>query len=69
MIFVNKDQFKVSEETLTGQQILNKAGRDPNQYDLFLVHGVQSDQIQLNQSVQIKDGLHFNAILKSVPYG
>jgi hypothetical protein len=69
LIFVNKKQLKVTEASLTGQQILTIAGYDINQYDLFLVHGQQSEQIQSNQSVEIKNGMHFNAILKSAPYG
>jgi len=69
VIFVNKKQYKVTERTLTGQQILGLAGFDVNQYDLFMVRGQSSDQIQPNQSVEIKSGLHFNAILKNVPYG
>jgi hypothetical protein len=69
VIFVNKKQYKVTERTLTGQQILGLAGFDENQYDLFMVRGQSSDQIQPNQSVEIKSGLHFNAILKNVPYG
>jgi hypothetical protein len=69
VIFVNKKQYKVTERTLTGQQILGLAGFDVNQYDLFMVRGQSSDQIQPNQSVEIKSGLRFNAILKNVPYG
>jgi hypothetical protein len=69
VIHVNKKQFKVAENTLTGQQILTLAGYSVDQYDLFLVHGHDSDQIQPDQTVEIKNGLHFNAILKSAPYG
>jgi hypothetical protein len=69
VIFVNKKQLKVTEASLTGQQILALAGYDVNQYDLFLIHGQQSEQIQPNQTVEIRNGLHFNAILKSAPYG
>lgn len=69
IIFVNKKQLKVTESTLTGQQILTQAGYDVNQYDLFLIHGQQSEQIPPGQSVKIENGLHFNAILKSAPYG
>lgn len=69
IIFVNKKQIPVTEDVLTGQQILEKAGLDVNQYDLFQVHGQTSQKIEPNQSVDIRNGLHFNAILKSVPYG
>ena len=69
VIFVNKKKITVSEDSLTGKQILEKAELDPNKYDLFLVHGQESKKIEPNQEVKIKNGLRFNAILKSVPYG
>jgi hypothetical protein len=68
-IFVNKKRLVVTEDSLTGAQILQRAGFDPAQYDLFLVHGQKSDLIPPDQPVEIKNGLHFNAILKNVPYG
>jgi len=69
VISVNKKRFDVSEESLTGTQILQLAGYDPNQYDLFLVHGQKDELIGPGQNVPMEDGLHFNAILKNVPYG
>lgn len=69
VIFVNKKEIRVDEDDLTGKQILEKAGFDPNQYDLFLVHGQTGQKIEQDQHVEIKNGMHFNAILKSVPYG
>lgn len=69
VILVNKKEFKVSQDSLTGEQILALAGYAVNQYDLFLVHGQSSQKIEPSQQVEIKNGLHFNAILKSVPYG
>jgi hypothetical protein len=69
VIFVNKQEVRVTENSLTGSQILQRANFDPNQYDLFLVQGQQSTQIGHDQSVEIRNGLHFNAILKNVPYG
>ena len=69
VIFVNKKQLKVDQATLRGQQILIDAGYDPVQYDLYLVRGQKSEQIQPDQTVPIENGLHFNAILKNAPYG
>ena len=69
VIIVNKKQIRVDKDSLTGRQILEKAGLDANQYDLFLVRGQKSEKIEAEQSVSIKNGLQFNAILKSVPYG
>lgn len=69
VIIVNKKQIRVDDDSLTGRQILEKAGLDANQYDLFLVRGQNSEKIEAEQGVSIKNGLQFNAILKSVPYG
>lgn len=69
IIFVNKKELHVVEDHLTGKEILSRAGFDPNSYDLFLVHGQKSEKIESDQSVLIKNGEHFNAILRSVPYG
>lgn len=69
VIFVNKKEFKVTEKTLTGTHILRLIGYTPTEYDLFLVEGQKSQQISPSQLVVIKDGLHFNAIIKSAPYG
>ncbi len=69
VIHVNKKQFKVTEHTLTGQQILALAGYSADKYDLFLVHGQKDEQILPDQTVEMKNGLHFNAILKNAPYG
>lgn len=65
IIFVNKQQIKVAEDSLTGRQILEKAGINPNEYDLYLVN----QKIELDQTVDIKNGLHFNAIIRNVQYG
>ena len=69
VIFVNKKEFKVAGKTLTGMQILGLVGYSPTEYDLFLVEGQKSQQIGPDQSVEIKDGLRFNAIIKKAPYG
>lgn len=69
VILVNKKQIKVTEDSLTGKQILEKAGYSVDQYDLFLVHGQNSQKIGSDEKIDIKNGMHFNAILKSVPYG
>jgi len=68
-IFVNKKKIQVAENDLTGSQILQKAGMSANEYDLFLIHGQQNDKIAPDQIIHIENGMHFNAILKSVPYG
>ena len=69
VIFINKKEYKVTESSLTGEQILARGGYSSTEYDLFLVQGQKSEQIQPTQTVEMKNGLHFNAIKKSVPYG
>lgn len=69
VIFVNKLQIRVAEDKLTGRQIFEKAGINPNEYDLYLVQGQNSQKIELDQAVDMRNGLHFNAIIRSAPYG
>lgn len=69
IIFVNKAKILVVEDKLSGAEIIQKAGLDVNQYDLFHVQGQTSTKIESDNQVEIQNGLHFNAILKSVPYG
>ena len=68
-IFVNKKKFRVEQRSLKGAQILQLVGYNVNEYDLFLVRGQTSEKIDADQSVEIENGMHFNALLKSVPYG
>ncbi len=69
VVFVNKQQVKLTEDQLTGKQILEKAGINPNEFDLYLVQGQNSLKIEPDKIVDIKNGLHFNAIIRSAPYG
>jgi hypothetical protein len=69
IIFVNRKQLKVEQDNLTGSEILQLAGYDPSQYDLYLVHGQESTKVEPSQLVEIKLDMHFNAILRNVPYG
>ncbi len=68
-IFVNKKLFKTPADTLTGSQILQLAGFSPDQYDLFMVVGERSKQVQPAEPVNIENGEHFNAITKGVNFG
>ena len=68
VIFVNKNQIRVDEDKLTGSQILALAGISQD-YDLFLVQGQDSQKIEPEQVVEIKNGLRFRVIIKVVPYG
>lgn len=68
-IYVNKKEIRVKEDVLTGKQILEYAKLEVDKYDLFLVKGKDSERIEGNQSCEIKNGMQFHAILRSVPYG
>lgn len=68
VIFVNKNQFRVDADELTGSQILQIAGIDQD-YDLFLVRGQDSNKIEPDEIVKIKNGMRFHVIIKVVPYG
>ena len=68
VIFVNRDQFKVEEDQLTGSQILAIAGVS-QEYDLFLVRGQDSQKIEPDEIVEIRNGLRFRVIIKVVQFG
>lgn len=84
-IRVNKKPVQVAGHSLTANEILACAGYSPQTYSLFLVRGhagasrpgggngragsAQNVQVKPAQNVEISGGLHFNAILKDVPYG
>lgn len=68
-IYVNKEEIRVKENGLAGKQILEYAGLDVDKYDLFLVKGQDSERIPDDRPLEIKNGMQFHAILKSVPYG
>ena len=69
VIFVNKKEIPVKEDSLTGKQILENTNFDVDKYDLFLIRGQDSEKIKLEQTVPIKSVLHFHVILKDAPYG
>ncbi|NDB47380.1 MAG: hypothetical protein EB163_08935, partial [Nitrososphaeria archaeon] len=70
VIFVNKVQIRVEQDTLLGKEILQLAGFNPQEYDLYLNEGgSQGKKIGPDESVRIKNGLRFNAIRREVPYG
>lgn len=68
-IHVNKQEIKVTEDQLTGSEILKKCSVAPEQNDLFLVMGLESKKIEPDTVVKIQDGLIFHIICRIVPYG
>lgn len=64
-IFINRIEYKVPRETMTGREILGLAGFGDD-HDLFLLQGegdpTGGTPIGLDQEVELKPGMHFRAI-------
>ena len=69
VIFINKIKIRVIEDELTVREIAERAGLNPGEYDLFLPGGQNCDPLKPDDIIPIKNGLHFRALLKVVPYG
>lgn len=68
-ITVNRRKIEVKDSMLTGETILELAGYEPDEYNLFQIRGQDARLISLDQKLNIKDAMYFNAVLKNVPYG
>lgn len=68
-IRVNRQEIRVAEKVLYAWQILERAGLDPGEYELFAVSGQDSTRLEQGAQVKIEDGMRCNTILKSVPFG
>lgn len=68
-IFINKKPYKVKEGTMTGSEILKLAGFSSNEYTLFLIKGNEQTEISPDETVPIKNGLHFQAIVSNIQFG
>jgi hypothetical protein len=70
-IHIDKKTYKVDQTSLTGAEIRKVA--DPNitdQYDLWLeVPGGQDRLIEDGDSVELKDGMHFFSVPKTINPG
>ena len=60
-IFVNNKRFVTTSPQLSGNGIKQLANV-PQNYELFLIHGNQSEPIGPDQTLEIKNGEHFRAI-------
>ncbi len=53
-IRIDKQNYEVSEPTLTGRQLLEKAGKPPANYKLFLrLPGQQPQEVGLDEEVDL----------------
>lgn len=68
-IRVNRQEIRVAEKVLYAWQILELAGLDPDEYELFAVSGQDSTRLERGAPVNIEDGMRCNTILKSVLFG
>ena len=65
-IFVNTKPHKVLGPSISFEKVLelagiNLAGQDPNLYDVEWVHGNRAGALTPGQSVQLEDGMRFDA--------
>jgi hypothetical protein len=65
-IFVNTKPQKVPGPSISFEKVLelagiNLAGQDPNLYDVEWVHGKRAGVLTPGQSVQLEDGMRFDA--------
>lgn len=68
-IILNKKPYKVSSDAMTGTQILALGGFAPNKYCLFLLKGNEQEEISPDQTVSLKNGMKFQAILGDIKFG
>ncbi|HYZ95105.1 MAG TPA: multiubiquitin domain-containing protein [Nitrososphaeraceae archaeon] len=65
LIYVNERGFPVTENSLSGAELLEMAGFAANEYNLYLVYDqYKSKEIKSNENIEIQNGLRFNAVLK-----
>jgi hypothetical protein len=71
-IFINRRQFRVAAEKLTGREILALAALGPG-YDLLLLQGEGDPTggrcVLADENVQIRAGLHFRAVPGNCTFG
>ena len=69
-IYVNRTEISIKEgDVLTGKEIIEKAGLNSNEYNLFQIDGQKSKKIRNEENVTVKNGTQFNCITMDVPYG
>lgn len=66
-IHVNGAKIPVKEDHLTAKEIIELAGGNPDKDTLF--RDDQQDELKVDQSVEVKDGMRFNMIPKKITYG
>ncbi len=68
-IFINKEKYRTQATSRTGSEILEIASLSSSEYSLYLIKGSQKEEILAEQSVKLKNGMHFHAILKDITFG
>ena len=68
-ISINKSTFSVKEKEMSGAEILALASFSSSKYSLFLVKGINQEEIKATGKVKMKDGLCFQAIVSNIQFG
>lgn len=69
VIHINTKPFKVTVKTMTGNELLQLVGQSSNQYSVFLLSGNSQDEVQPTESIRIRNGMHFQTIIKDIKFG
>lgn len=68
-IHINKTKYKVEEDSMTGSELLALAGFSSSTHCLFLLEGNKQIEIKSNESVSLKNGMRFQAIVNDIKFG
>ena len=72
-VFVNRRKVELTAETLTGAQLLEAAGFEGKEWDLFRLRGEGDSSggelIAADIELRVKDGEHFRAIPGNRTFG
>ncbi|NGF74395.1 YegP family protein [Fluviicola sp. SGL-29] len=69
IIHINKKMFKVTSQTMTGNDLLALVGQSSTGYCIFLIKGNKQDEVKPNESITIENGMHFQTIVKDIKFG
>lgn len=65
-VYINDKAYVFDIDKVKGQQLLQKAGFAANEYDIYFVEDkTKSRQVENDETIDIENGMVFNAVLKS----
>lgn len=68
-ITINKSLYTVDDKEMSGAEILALAELSSSQYSLFLVKGVNQEEIKATDMVKMRNNLCFQAIISNIQFG